>query len=244
MEWLALAAGLVAIVYAVLVTIGWFRYGRSGGAPIADDADPLLDRFLPRYEVRERHHIEVAAPAAITFEVARTADLSSSGVIRAIFRVREWILGAKHAGRAEDDPKGLVAQAKAQGWGALLEIPGRVIVMGAVTQPWAKDVAFRAVPPEHFASFREPGYVKIVWTLRADPMGPNNSLHRTETRACTTDAAARAKFRRYWAFFSPGIVLIRRIAIRLVKAEAQRAAQSHSTAGFFTRLKARAAYRH
>jgi hypothetical protein len=29
-----------------------------------------------------------------------------------------------------------------------------------------------------------------------------------------------------------------------VKAEAQRAAQSHSTTGFFTRLKARAAYRH
>jgi hypothetical protein len=30
-----------------------------------------------------------------------------------------------------------------------------------------------------------------------------------ETRVATTDAAAGAKFRRYWSCFSPGIVLIR-----------------------------------
>ena len=46
-------------------------------------------------------------------------------------------------------------------------------------------------------------------------------MHSTETRAVATDPTARAAFRRYWAFFSPGIVLIRLIAIRLVKARAQ-----------------------
>ena len=78
----------------------------------------------------------------------------------------------------------------------LAEIPGREIVMGAVTQPWMANVVFRALPPDEFASFHEPDYVKIVWTLRADPRGPSESTFRTETRAVATDPGPRARFRR------------------------------------------------
>ena len=49
-------------------------------------------------------------------------------------------------------------------------------------------------------------------------------MFRTETRAVATDAAARAKFRRYWSFLSPGIVLIRWLMLGPVKAEAERRA--------------------
>ena len=94
----------------------------------------------------------------------------------------------------------------ALGWGVLAEIPGREIVVGAVTRPWMAQVVFRALPPDEFARFHEPGYVKIVWTLRADPIGADESVFRTETRAAATDPSARIKFRRYWSFFSPGIV--------------------------------------
>jgi len=51
------------------------------------------------------------------------------------------------------------------------------------------------------------------------------SLARTETRVMTTDPAARRKFRRYWSIFSPGIVLIRRVALRLTKLDAERRAR-------------------
>jgi hypothetical protein len=40
----------------------------------------------------------------------------------------------------------------------------------------------------------------------------------------TTDLAARAKFRRYWSFLSPGIILIRWISLAPLKAEAERRA--------------------
>ena len=73
-------------------------------------------------------------------------------------------------------------------------------------------------------SFNEPGYVKIAWTLRVDPIDAGSSIFRTETRAIATDRAARAKFRRYWSFLSPGIVLIRRLSLPLVKKEAERRA--------------------
>ena len=98
--------------------------------------------------------------------------------------------------------------------------------MGAVTQPWQPNVVFRALPPNKFVSFDEPGYVKIAWTLRADPLGARESISRTETRVVATDAAARAKFRRYWAWVSPGVVLIRFLSLRLIKEDAERRALS------------------
>ena len=107
----------------------------------------------------------------------------------------------------------------------LAEIPGREIVAGAVTRPWEADVVFHAIPADEFAAFDEPGWVKIAWTLRADPCGARKSVARTETRVVTTDPIAREKFRRYWALVSPGILLIRRISLRIVKREAERRAR-------------------
>jgi hypothetical protein len=98
--------------------------------------------------------------------------------------------------------------------------------MGAVTKPWEANVTFRALPPEEFAAFNEPGYVKIAWTLRADPVAPLSSVFRTETRAVATDRTARSKFRRYWALLSPGIIVIRWMMLGPVKAEAERRART------------------
>jgi hypothetical protein len=41
-----------------------------------------------------------------------------------------------------------------------------------------------------------------------------------------TDAAARSKFRWYWARFSPGIVLIRRLSLGPLRRDAERLARS------------------
>jgi hypothetical protein len=110
------------------------------------------------------------------------------------------------------------------GWGVLVETPGREIVLGAVTQPWIADVVFRSLPPGEFAAFREPGFVKIVVTFRAEPAGAAGSIFHTETRVATTDPAARSRFRRYWSFLSPGILVIRWVSLGMVRAEAERKA--------------------
>jgi hypothetical protein len=182
----------------------------------------LLELFMPGYEVAERHHIRVAAPAEIAFEAACEQDLMALPLIQAIFKAREIVLGGEPDTVAR--PRGLLALTKSLGWGVLAEVPGREVVMGAVTQPWYAEVVFRPLPPDEFAAFDEPGYVKIVWTLRADPVGPHDSVFRTETRVATTDAAARRKFRWYWARFSPGIGLIRQLSLGPVRREAERRA--------------------
>jgi hypothetical protein len=224
---LASAMGLAVLACAFYVGATWLRYGHPARPASAEDADSLLDRFMPVYEVAERHHVRVAAPAEISFATASEIDLQQSAIIRGIFKTRQLILRAKP--EESHGPHGLVAQAKTWGWGVLAEVPHREIVFGAVTQPWAANVVFRALPPDEFATFHEPGYAKIVWSIRADPAGPYESVGCTETRVMTTDAVARWKFRRYWSVFSPGIVLIRSVVLGQVKTEAERRSETHES---------------
>jgi hypothetical protein len=217
----AAGLGLGVAGYAALVGAAWWRYGHPS-PPGTDEADPLLDRFMPDYDVVERHGVRVAAPAHLTFAAAADMDLQQSAVVRAIFRTRELVLGAEPDAVAR--PRGLLDQVLSLGWGVLAEVPDREVVVGAVTQPWLANVVFRALPPDDFAAFRDPDYVKIAWTLRADPIGAAESMFRSETRVVATDADARRKFRWYWARFSPGIALIRRMSLGIVKTEAERRA--------------------
>ena len=216
---LSIAIGGGAVAYATYVAVTWFRYGHPCRSTRESD-DPLLDRFMPSYDVAERHHVRVAAPAAITFAAACEVDLLQSPIARTIFRARELILGSESDTAVR--PRGLLELTKSIGWGVLAEVPGREVVMGAVTKPWEANVVFRPLPSDEFAAFNDSGYVKIAWTLRADPITPTHTVFRSETRAVATDAAARAKFRRYWSFLSPGIIVIRWMTRRLVKAAAER----------------------
>ena len=216
-------AGVAAVVAAVLLgwpawaAVAWARYGRvrPGAA-----GDPLVERYLPTYEVADVHEARVDAPASLTHAVAMGMGLERSPVVRTVIHARERMLGA---GTASPWPSGgMVTQLRAWGWGLLAEVPEREVVLGTVTQPWRGDVQFRSLTPDTFAAFDGPGVVKIVVAISVDSVGPDSSMVRVQTRVATTDATARARFRRYWAAFSPGILLIRRAMLHEVKREAER----------------------
>ena len=216
---MATFVGVGAAAYGTYAGVTWCRYGKVRPQHRAD-ADALLDRFMPRYEIRDHHKTPVAASADVTLSAASEMDLDSCIVVRGIFKAREWILRSKPDNLAR--PQGLLTRMRSLGWGLLAEVPGREIVMGAVTKPWDANPVFRALPPDEFMAFDEPGYVKIAWTLCADPNGSSQSVFRTETRAIATDAEARNKFRWYWSLLSPGIIAIRAAMLPAVKAEAER----------------------
>ena len=194
MRWAALGLGVTAVTYGAVAAAAWYRYGHAA-APRLDEADPALDEFMPTYEVAERHHVRVLAAADLTMRAAAALNLRDSAIVSAIFRAREVMLGADPGAAAQ--PAGLLDEVRALGWRVLHEEPGREIVMGAVTQPWQANVVFRGLSPEEFKAFDEPGYVKIAWTLRVEPIGASESIFRTETRVVTTDRTARSRFRWY-----------------------------------------------
>ena len=213
------AAAAASAGYAAYVTATWFRYGKAKKGR-GSGGDSLLDRYMPDYDVCERHEIAIAAPVEVTFEAAKQIELEGSPLVRAIFKARELILGAKADVR--ERPRGFLEQMKAIGWGTLAERPEREIAMGGVTKPWEPNPVFHALLPDAFAGFAEPDNVKIVWSVGAIPTPDGGSLFRTETRAVALGAGGRKKFRRYWAFLSPGILLIRSIMVRALKTAALR----------------------
>ena len=215
-RYLAYAAGLTAASYAAFAGYTWLSYGHPSIAVKREEEDAVLDRFMPTYDVVERHNVRVAAPAEMAFHTACAMDLQRSRVIRAVFKARDCIMHSQSGTNPE--AHGFLSQMKAIGWGVLAEIPGREVIMGAVTQPWLPNPVFRPLLPGDFAAFNDPDYVKIVWTLRADPISAQESVFRTETRALATDHTARSKFRLYWSFVAPGVRLIRWMSGRLVKA--------------------------
>ena len=179
---------------------------------------------MPRYDVVERHRVPVNAPAAVTLHVARDIDLFDLPAVRAIFKGREWLMGSAPAERPPS--RGMLAAVQELGWVMLAEDPGREVVMGAVTRPWEANPVFRPVPPDQFRAFAEPGYVKIVWTLRADPTSrtPRSSAPRRAhwPPTPTRDRASGV----YWSLLSPGIYLIRWLSLGPVKATAERSPRS------------------
>jgi hypothetical protein len=216
---MGVGAGALALLGVSYIGVTWYRYGkvRRNGP-----RDPLLDQYMPKYEVREIHETEVGAPAEVTYRVAHEIDLNRSTIVRAIFTGRELLMGAERVKR--EHPGGFLPEVLALGWRVLVEEPGHELVLGAVTQPWQAEVVFRGLPPEEFGTFSEPGYAKIIWNFAVEPLGPDRSRFRTETRVVTTDQESRKRFRRYWSVVSPGVLLIRYETLRLVRQEAERQA--------------------
>jgi hypothetical protein len=224
LRWVAGGIVVTVVGYAACAGLAFVRYGHIAPAVRADERDELLDRFMPRYEVVERHQVHVRAPVDLTFAAASDLDLEGSAVVRTIFKLRAWFMRGGPDSAREKNPQGFVARMQALGWGVLAEIPGREIVMGGGTRPWDPNPVFTALAPDAFIAFNEPDYVKIAFNLRVDPAGTSASVFRSETRAVATEVRARSKFRRYWSLVSPGVSLIRWLMLGPLKADAERRA--------------------
>jgi hypothetical protein len=187
--------------------------------PAPAHATPAAE-FIPRPDVHDHHEIVINAPADLVFFDATRLDVESMPIVRTIFRIRGWLM--RDTFEAPHRPLGIVADMMVLGWGLLAHTPCRTIVMGAAARSWTRDVTFRTIAPEDYTAFAEPDYVKIVWTLEAEPIGPERTRFRTETRVEATDASVRRKFFWCWLAFGIGIRFIRWNMLRALRRKAIR----------------------
>ena len=206
--------------WAAYAGAAWVAFGKNTELP--EERDSLIAQFMPKQDIDETHEVLVDAPASATWAALAKLDLQDSRQIRMIFRGRELLMRSSSDEKAPRQP--FLDQLAALGWRELAEVPGKELVLGAVTQPWQPNVTFTGLSAARFTTFATADYVKIVVIFAVDSLGPGRSRFRTETVALATDAAARQKFRKYWAVYSPGILLIRRAALRLVKEGAEKPA--------------------
>lgn len=78
------AAGALTLAvasYATYAGVTWLRHGRIRAAR-RDETDLLLDRFMPVYDVVEREHVRVGAPAESTLSATYELDLRTIEIPR------------------------------------------------------------------------------------------------------------------------------------------------------------------
>jgi len=181
----------------------------------------LIDEFMPSFDVIERHHTMVEATAERAYEATRRLDLARSRMIRALFAARGIPLALRRR-RLPRRSMTLDDLVRA-GFVWLGEEPDREIVLGIVGTFWKPSGAIRRIDPSEFATFDEPGVAKAAWNFRVIPDGDERSFVITETRVRVPDDASRRKFVLYWAVIGSFSGLIRKQALALVKADAERA---------------------
>jgi hypothetical protein len=177
----------------------------------------LIDDFLPTWDEAERHDTLVAASPARVEQALRELSARDLPLTRLLFAVR----GALSPDKPDPGVPFLESLRKA-GFITLAEAPGRELVLGVAGRPWAlrADSLDPIESPGDFHAYARPNAVRAAMNFALQREGECTRLV-TETRVQATDSAAQRTFRRYWRLVMPGSALIRREALRAVRARAE-----------------------
>jgi hypothetical protein len=179
---------------------------------------PVLDAFLPEFDVVIVESIVLDADSSRAYEAARRLDFMR--VRTPLLMLSMWVRGLpERFGRAAPPPPPRLVLGEGDplpGWLVLGEQPGVELAFGAVGKFWQARIEWRDVPLEEFREFAEPGFGKIACDLRVAPCGPGRSRLTYECRTATTDPDARRKFARYWWLIRPFVGHIMRATLRTI----------------------------
>lgn len=188
----------------------------------------LIDEFMPRYDVVERHSISVRASNAQTYAAIGATDFAG-GIIRVLLVLR-MLPGALLHG-----PRGIraLAQRRASpmtlasmqrsGFHLLAERAPDELALGIEGRFWTLS-GDRATPSADVFRTRPPapGTARGVWDFRVRAIDAGHCQLSTETRVLCADDATRRKFLPYWAVIRLGSGLIRRAMLRAIRRTAER----------------------
>jgi hypothetical protein len=170
----------------------------------------LLEYFLPEPRLIEVDWVEVAAPPAEAYQTLRHGDAARSPLVWALF----WLRTLPERLRRRDAPPLSLRiddiGASKHGFHMLADEPRRGFVIGAIGRFWETEIPFVDVPPTDFAAFAEPGFGKVAWEARFEPLGRTGTRIVLELRVTATDDEAWRRLRRYFRLLGPFSRFIRR----------------------------------
>jgi len=175
---------------------------------------PLIDEYLPEFDVVERHTIVVRAAPARVWAVLRTVDFGRSPLVATLLAVRGL-------GRRRRVPLTLGTMLAAGGFTQLDERPERELLIGLEGRFWRLRPDLHATDARHFREPLRAGLARAAWDFRLEPLGAATTRLSTETRVCCADGGARRRFRPYWLLVRPGSGLIRRAMLAAIRRAAE-----------------------
>jgi len=172
---------------------------------------PLIDDWLPEFDVGERHDVAVPVAPERALELALGAPAASDRIVKAL------LVGRGMTAREKTIERFFLAHR----FVVLARTPTEWVVgaVGAVWRPRGGLVPLS--DPEAWRAAAVPGTIKAAADFRAERI-PGGSRLTTETRVKAMDDRARRAFRLYWVAVGPFSALIRRRWLRAIQASARR----------------------
>jgi hypothetical protein len=180
--------------------------------------DTRLDEFVPAWQFREFHAIDIDAPPARVFEAITRVKANEIFLFRTLTwlrrggrRLPEGILNA-------GEHRSLIDVATQTSFVRLADDAPRELVVGTVVV--APPGIRRALTAEVFQKSLPPGFALAAMNFRITPEGANRSVLSTETRVFANSPQACRRFAAYWRVIYPGSALIRRMWLRAIRRRA------------------------
>ena len=171
----------------------------------------LIDEFLPVWDEREKHSININAPIEAVWNEKDRIDLRKTCLTRFLLKIRG--LEAKDELTLDELSK--------TGFVLLGVEPKQEILLGLTGKFWLPDGGRIRVERDDFVNYKKPDYAKAVWNFSLSESENGTVNLQTETRIFCTDAASRLKFRFYWFFIGAFSGLIRREMLNAIKQTAE-----------------------
>ncbi len=183
---------------------------------MADGSGTLLDQAVPRWDVRERHQRDIAAPVDAVWRAVLDLTVGELPVTHVLMRVRTFGRGvpSAHDRRLVDAlPPGEVARRE----------PHELLFGLVSPTSWRKPMSTGpALQPATTAELARPlpdGWVRVGMNFRLHAAAAGTRL-ATETRVVATGPRARRVFRAYWLAVRAGSGITR---LEMLRAIARRA---------------------
>ena len=188
----------------------------------------LIDDYLPRYDVRERHSLRVRASAVHTYAALRSTDLARGSIVRALLLLRAVPGAIGHGGggfgalRQQRASAITLATFEERGFRVVAERPPTELLIGLEGQFWRLDGGICTPPSDEFLDHPpNPGTARAVWNFSLEELPSGGTELRTETRVLCADGATRRHFLPYWFLIRAGSGIIRHAMLRAIRSEAE-----------------------
>ena len=180
-----------------------------------------LDDWMPRWQIRERHIIPVAASPEKVFAAIHAVRADDIFLFRTLIAIRQCGQPGPESIMNAPEQKPILDVATQTTFVLLAEEAPRELVIGTVVVAPPKARASGRLTPELFQKKLQPGVALATMNFPRHARRPWRLDHLTETRIYANNRSALRRFAIYWRVIHPGSDIIRRMWLRAIKQRAE-----------------------